>query len=156
MSSPPSPVLLAADRLFRIAGGCAIGALILTAGALAADREWWRTPFVAAHLAALVALLPLGIMLAVDAARRADSVAALLRRHRGTVLLLAVIVVTVAVSLANFEGGSRIARRVANLTTVAIVLLLIVRYLRAAPALLARGPAPISNGRGRAGDRPAR
>ncbi len=152
----PLAMLRATDRLFRIAGACAIGALILTAGALAADREWWRTPFVAAHLAALVALLPLGLVLAVDATRRAGSAAALLRRHRGTVLLLAVSVVTVAVSLTNFEGGSRIARRVANLTTVAIVLVLIARYLRAAPALLARAPAATPSGQGQAGDRPAR
>jgi uncharacterized sodium:solute symporter family permease YidK len=45
-------------------------------------------------------------------------------------LLLAVLSVSVAVSLANFEGGIRWLRTAANLVSVAVIVALVLRYLR--------------------------
>lgn len=126
--------LLRSDRSFRLFGKLAIALLLATAGLLAADIEAWRSVFALAHLVALVALLPLGAALVVHAFREAAArgepgLRAVLTRHRLVAVLLAVAVVTIALSLANFEGGSRAIRRVANLTTVAIVLVIVSRYL---------------------------
>lgn len=129
-----------ADRWFRGWGAATLVALAAAALLLASGREGWRVPFVLAHLAALLALAPLGLVLLVTAlaegARATGSPArapvAVVRRYRLVAALLALVVVTVAVSLANFEGGTRWLRAAANLATIAIVLLLVARYLRAA------------------------
>ena len=126
--------LLRSDRSFRLFGKLAIALLLATAGLLAAGIEAWRGVFALAHLVAVVALLPLGGALVVHAFREAAArgepgLPALLRRHRVVAVLLVVMAITVALSLANFEGGSRVLRRIANLTTVAIVLILVWRYL---------------------------
>ena len=126
--------LFRSDRSFRLFGKLAIALLLATAGLLAAGIEAWRGVFALAHLVAVVALLPLGGALVVHAFREAAArgergLPALLRRHRVVAVLLVVMAITVALSLANFEGGSRVLRRIANLTTVAIVLILVWRYL---------------------------
>ena len=135
--------LVRADRVFRLFGKLALALLITTAGLLIADIEAWRAVFASAHLAALIALLPLGIALIAHAFREARSeddpgLTGVLRRHRTVAILLAVVLVTVALSLANFEGGSRVVRRVANLTTVSIALVLVWRYLAWARRALPR------------------
>ena len=129
-----------ADRWFRGWGVAALVALAATALLLAGGSKGWRVPFVLAHLAALLALAPLGGVLLVQAlvegyrasGSPAGAVGAAVGRHRLVAALLALVVVTVAVSLANFAGGTRWLRAAANLVTVAIVLLLVARYLRAA------------------------
>ena len=126
--------LVRSDRTFRLFGKLAIALLLATAGLLAADIEAWRGVFALAHLVAVVALVPLGGALVVHAFREAAArgepgLGAVLRRHQVVALLLAVAAVTIALSLANFEGGSRVLRRAANLTTVTIVLVLVWRYL---------------------------
>lgn len=123
-----------ADRNFRIFGKFTLALLLTTAGLLAVDISAWRAVFASAHAAALVALVPLGVVLVGHAFRQArlagdPGLAGVLRRYRIVAILLAVTVVTVALSLANFEGGSRIVRRIANLTTVGIALVLVWRYL---------------------------
>jgi hypothetical protein len=45
------------------------------------------------------------------------------------VVILAVVAITVAISLVNFQDGIRWLRRVANLATVALVLILVARYV---------------------------
>jgi hypothetical protein len=105
--------LARADLVFRLAGAGALALLAATAVLLALDVEAWRPVFAFAHLAALIALAPLGVW----------------RRHREVVVLLVVVTITVAVSLMNFQDGIRWLRRVANLTTVALVLVLVARYL---------------------------
>ncbi|GMU41504.1 MAG: hypothetical protein AMXMBFR23_23700 [Chloroflexota bacterium] len=108
----------------------------LTAALLLAGAEAWRPVFALAHLAALVALIPLGVALvrhAARAAREADAgpvVPALIQRHPQVAFLLAAATVAVVVSLMNFEDGIRWLRRVANFTTVGIILVLVARYLR--------------------------
>lgn len=130
----PSAWLVRLDRSFRLFGKLAVALLLTTVGLLAADIEAWRGVFALAHLVALVALLPLGIALLADAFREAAAAGdpglrGLLRRHLLVTVLLAITLLSVALSLANFEGGSRLLRRAANLTTVAIVLVLVWRYL---------------------------
>ena len=140
VAGPPSSArgasswLYRADRNFRIFGKLAVALLLATAGLIAADVDAWRAVFAAAHLAALIALLPLGVALIVEAFREARAAGdpglrGVLRRHRTVAILVAVALVTIALSLANFEGGSRAVRRVANLSTVGIVLVLVWRYL---------------------------
>lgn len=129
-----------ADRWFLGWGVTALVALAVTALSLATGRGAWRIPFVLAHVAALLAFVPLGGVLIVQALAEGYRVAgsltgtpaAVARRHPLVLLLLAIIGVTVAVSLANFADGTRWLRAVANLVTVAIVLALVARYLRAA------------------------
>lgn len=126
------------DRSFRVFGVVALLMLALTAGSLATGIGAWRVPFVIAHLATLLALAPLGLVLVVEAIAQAvreggslgRAPAALLRRHGFVLLLLAVISVTIAVSLANFAGGTRWLRTTANLISVAVIVTLVVRYLR--------------------------
>lgn len=111
-------------------------ALAVTGAMLAANAEAWRVPFVLAHLAALLALLPLALVLLLATAREEGGPAALVGRHRLVAVLLAVLAVTVTLSLLNFEGD-RAVRRAANLSSVAVILVLVARYLRW--ARLARG-----------------
>jgi uncharacterized membrane protein YidH (DUF202 family) len=130
----PSDWVVRLDRSFRLFGKLALALLLATAGLIAADVEAWRGVFALAHLAALVALLPLGIALVAHAFRAASAdgeggLMSVVRRHRLVAALLAVTVVTVALSLANFEDGSRFIRRTANFTTVGIVVVLVWRYL---------------------------
>lgn len=133
-SAGASSWLLRADRNFRFFGKVTLALLLATAGLIAADVDAWRGVFGFAHLAALVALLPLGIALIAHAFREARAAGdpgllGVLRRHRFVAVLLGVVLVTVVLSLVNFEGGSRIVRRTANLTTVGIALVLVWRYL---------------------------
>jgi len=98
------------------------------------DVEAWRPVFAFAHLAALIALAPLGVMLVrqafAEARREGDpGIAGVWRRHRSVAVILGIVAITVAVSLLNFQDGIRWLRRVANLTTVALVLVLVARYL---------------------------
>ena len=128
------------DRVFRLCGVVALVALAATAASLASGISAWRVPFVAAHLAALIALAPLGVVLAVEAiaAARVEAgslagvPAALVRRRPVEVTLLAVVAVSIGVSLAtNFSEGARWVRTTANLVSVAVILVLVARYLRA-------------------------
>ena len=136
-STGASSWLLRADRNFRFFGKVTLALLLATAGLIAADVDAWRVLFAFAHLAALVALLPLGVTLIAHAFREARAegdpglslVTGVLRRHRFVAILLGVVLVAVVLSLVNFEGGSRLVRRTANLTTVGIALVLVWRYL---------------------------
>ncbi len=129
--------------------------LALTAALLFAGAEAWRPVFALAHLAAIVALTPLGVVLVRQAARAAREanagpvIPALIQRHPQVAFLLAAATVAVVVSLMNFEEGIRWLRRVANFTTVGIVLVLVARYLRWArnPSMPAGTP-PRTSGRG--------
>lgn len=65
-----------------------------------------------------------------EAAREGDpGVGGVWRRHHRVVVILGIVAITVAVSLLNVQDGSRPLRRVANLTTVTLVLVLVARYL---------------------------
>lgn len=131
-------MMQAVDRWFRLWGVVALSALAATAAMLVLRLEAWRVPFVAAHLAALLALLPLGIALVVSTYRaqiRAGhgglaAVGATLTHDRVATALMLLTFVTAAVSLSQFEGGVRDVRTVANLVTVSVVAVLVVRYLR--------------------------
>lgn len=123
------PSLALLDRNFRLFGKLALALLLTTAGLLVVEIEAWRAVFALAHLAALIALLPLGVALVARAVREEGGLVAAARMHRGVTVLLAVAAVAVVLSLANFEGGNRDLRRVANLTTVAIAVVLVWRYL---------------------------
>ncbi len=117
------------DRWFRRLGLATLAALFATGVFLFAEGSAWRVMFVIAHIAALLALLPLAVVLALRAARDAKSPPAVLQRYPVASMLMAALAVTVALSLANFEGN-RDARRVANLSSVALILALVWRYLR--------------------------
>jgi hypothetical protein len=130
------------DRLFRAAGGGALLALAVTGAALLLGIDAWRAPFVLAHLLALVALVPLGIAL-VAAALRAGyaergtplaAIRATVARFPLETALVAVACTGVAITLSQFDGGLRAARTTANAVTVAVVIVLVMRYLRAASA----------------------
>ena len=137
-----SPLRRITDRWFSVCSVVALVALAATAASLASGIGAWRVPFVAAHLATLLALTPLGVVLAVEAVtgarREAGSLAgipaALVRRQPVEVELLVVLTVAVAVSLANFAGGTRWLRAGANLVSVAAIVTLVARYLRAGRA----------------------
>lgn len=124
----PGPWLLRLDAGFRFFGKVTLALLLATAGLLLAGVEAWRALFALAHLAALIALVPLGVALAVHAVRQEGSLGAAVARHRLVVGLLLLAAVAVALSLANFEDGNRLVRRTANLTTVGIALVLVWRY----------------------------
>lgn len=129
--------LRAVDRWFRFAGIAAILALAVTIAMLVAGSEGWRGPFVAAHLAALAALLPLGIALVVYGYREAGSLGALLSRHALIAGALVVIAVLVVITQVNFYANPNI-RRISNITNVTIILLLIAHYLRWFPRHIGR------------------
>lgn len=108
--------------------------LVATVVLAMVGREAWRPVFGLAHLAAVAALVPLGLALVARAFREAreqgtPGVIGVVRRHAAIAAVLAVVVVTVTISLATFEDGPRWLRRTANLTTVALVLVLVARYL---------------------------
>jgi uncharacterized membrane protein len=127
-----------ADRWFRSWGLVAVAALLATIASLVAGYEAWRLPFVAAHLAALLALVPLGLVLIGRTFRAAyaergslgGAVSGLLSHDRVATVLVLVALVAIAVSLSQFQGGIRWLRAVANYTTVGCILALVVRYLR--------------------------
>ncbi len=139
-----------ADRWFRMMGGVTLALLAATLALQVAGREAWRPVFGLAHLAALVALVPLGIAILRHATREASAAGAgpllpaLVQRHPQVAFLLAAAALTIVLSLLNFEDGNRALRRVANLTTVAIMMALVLRYLRwpERPALTRSGPPP--------------
>ena len=133
-SSSPAPALAGVDRLFHVGGMLTFGLLAVTVTMGLAGVEAWRYVFTAAHVAALVALGPLGVALVWHGFRQAalagdPGPAGVVRRYRRTVVVLVVILIAVAASLANFEDGNRTVRRVANYTTVVAALILVVRYL---------------------------
>lgn len=115
-----------------------LAGLAITGILLATGAEAWRPLFALSHLAALLALVPLGVALIAthySAARRETSNALsglrrLIATHRLEVALTALAFLGVAVTLSQFDGGVREVRRVSNLVTVMAVLALIVRYLR--------------------------
>lgn len=129
-----------ADRWFRVAGVVTLALLAVTGITLALGREAWRPIFALAHLAALMALLPLGAVLAwraVIEARRVTGSAgraapAVARRYPVVTGLVLLSFVTAGISLANFADGERWVRTSANLSTVAIVAALVAHYLRTA------------------------
>ncbi len=92
-----------------------------------------------AHLCALLALVPLGVVLVGRTfARYREERGSVLGGVRGTLahdrlatVLVAVALVAVVVSLSQFDGGVRAVRSAANLTTVAVIVVLVGRYLRA-------------------------
>ena len=124
-----STMLRLVDRWFRIAGIVTIVALAVTIAMLLVGAQGWRAPFVVAHLAALAALAPLGVALIAHGYREAGGLGPMLSRHSRVAIVLAVIAVTVTVTLVEFDGN-RALRRVSNITTVVLVLLLIAQYLR--------------------------
>lgn len=121
--------LFTADRWFRILGVGTLMALMSTGILLFAEGSAWRVMFAITHLAALLALLPLGVVLVLRAYHRDGGLLAMAVQHPLIGALLVCLAVTVTLSLLNFEGDREV-RRIANLTTVTIVLALVVRYLR--------------------------
>ena len=139
---PPKPESMAlwlVDGWFRGWGFGAIAALVGTLGMLALRMPEWRVPFVIAHVAALLAVAPLGVVLVGQTfaryRRESGSVAGGLRglftHDRLVTALVLASFVTAAVSLSQFQGGIRWLRALANYSTVAIVVTLTSRYLRA-------------------------
>jgi hypothetical protein len=134
---PLARLLCVLDRWFRAWGLVTIGLLATTALALLVDARW-RFPFALAHLAALVALLPLAIALAARALLEGreharswpGAIGYVASRYALVVALVLVAFATIALSLANFEDGNRAVRSLANFATVAIIAVLVVRYLR--------------------------
>ena len=128
----------AADRWFRGCGIAALVALTATAAMLAFRLDAWRAPFVLAHLAALLALLPLAIVIVWQTYARGyeerrsilGALQATLTHDRVTTLLVAIALVAVAVSLSQFSGGIRALRAAANVTAVSMIVVLVARYLR--------------------------
>ncbi len=121
--------LRAADRLFRIAGIVTIAGLVVALGMRLAGSATWWVPFVAAHLGALIALLPLGVVLVVRAVREAGGLLPAVTRHAAVTIALLVIAGSVTTTLLEFSANPGV-RRVSNFLTVALVLLLVARYLQ--------------------------
>jgi hypothetical protein len=117
------------DKTFRIFGILTILGLVATIAGAMNGAAWWRPVFSASHLTALAALVPLGIALIVYAYRESGSLGAMLSRHARIAIVLALIAVSVTITLVEFNGN-RDVRRVSNFTTVGLVLLLIVHYFR--------------------------
>ncbi|MGE3857579.1 MAG: hypothetical protein AB7G21_11555 [Dehalococcoidia bacterium] len=117
------------DKTFRIFGVLTILGLIATIAGAMNGAAWWRPVFSAAHLTALIALVPLGIALVVWAYRDAGGLGAMLSRHARIAIVLALIAVSVTITLVEFNGN-RDVRRISNFTTVGLILLLIVHYFR--------------------------
>ena len=126
------------DRWFRVWGVLALLALAATAAMLALRLEAWRGPFVAAHLAALLALFPLGVALVASTylgrLRTGHStlgaVGATLTHDRVATALTVLALAAACVSLSQFEVGVRMERTAANLVTVSVVVVLVGRYVR--------------------------
>lgn len=118
-----------ADRIFRLAGVVTILGLVATIALAVSGAAIWRPVFTASHVTALVALVPLGAVLVTLAYREAGGLGPMLSRHLRIVIALAVIAVSVTVTLVEFDGN-RTVRRFSNFTTVGLVLLLIVHYVR--------------------------
>lgn len=116
------------DRLFRVLGIVTIVALAVTIAMLLVGAEAWRVPFVAAHLAGLIALAPLGVVLMVLAYRDAGGLSSMIARHALVAAALAVIAVCVTVTGMEFTAN-RDVRRISNIVTVSVVVLLVARYL---------------------------
>ncbi|MFA7296017.1 MAG: hypothetical protein WC211_02380 [Dehalococcoidia bacterium] len=137
---PQSMALWLVDGWFRGWGFGAIAALVGTLAMLVLQMPEWRVPFVIAHLAALLAVAPLGVVLVAQTfaryRRESGSVAGGLRglftHDRLVTALVLASFVTAAVSLSQFQGGIRWLRALANYSTVAIVVTLVWRYLRGA------------------------
>ncbi|MEI6136523.1 MAG: hypothetical protein WCQ48_03785 [Chloroflexota bacterium] len=121
--------LRAVDRLFRVSGIVTLIALAATIVMLIAGVATWWMPFVAAHLTALIALAPLGLVLIAYGYREAGGVTSMIARHGIVAAALAVIAVSVTITLLEFSTN-RDVRRVANIVTVSLVVLLVVHYLR--------------------------
>ena len=127
-----------ADRWLRAWGVAALVLLTVTVGALLVSFEGWRRPFVLTHLAALLALVPLGLVVLArvvggEYARRGSVIGAVrgvFAHDRLASVLVVVALIAIAVSLSQFQGGIRWLRALANYTTVSIILVLVARYLR--------------------------
>jgi hypothetical protein len=117
------------DRSFRILGIVSLVTLAITIVMRMNGMEGWRTPFYIAHLAALFALLPLGIVLVVQAYRETGSVGAMIARHSTVAAAIAVIAVCVVVTQVTFTAYPDI-RRASNYVTVGIIALLVIHYFR--------------------------
>ena len=130
--APRSGALWFADMWFRGWGLGAVAALVGTAVMVVLGVDAWRVPFVIAHLSGLLALAPLGGVLIVTTHSIAGAVGGLLSHDRLVTFLVLASFVTAGVSLSQFEGGVRWVRAAANYSTVAIVLVLVWRYLRSA------------------------
>ena len=110
-----SRTLYLTDRWFRGWGVAALLALLATGAMLAFSLDAWRAPFVLAHLCALLALVPLGVVLVGRTfARYYEERGSVLGGVRGTLahdrlatVLVAVALVAVVVSLSQFDGGVR-------------------------------------------------
>ncbi len=136
-SVPPAPEPV--HRWFLACAATTAASLAVTVGALAVGVGWWRGPFVLAHAAALLALIPLAIAVLTVAWRRERqqtagnraALRALLRRHRQEAALAAMALGTAAVSLSQFPEGVRALRATANGFTIGLMFLLVLRYGRA-------------------------
>jgi len=117
------------DRVFRVAGIATIVGIIATIALAMAGAPIWRPVFTLSHLTALIALVPLGVVLIALAYREAGGLGPMLSRHARIVIVLAVIAVSVTITLIEFNGN-RTVRRISNFTTVGLVLLLLVHYVR--------------------------
>ncbi len=134
--------LFTADRWFRLVGFTAFLALGSTAILLFAGGNAWRVIFVFAHLLALLALLPIGVVLVLRAYAQSGGLGGMVRRYPAVTVLLLCLFATIVASLLNFDGN-REARRVANLASVALLAVLVVRYLRWARAPREEYPLPV-------------
>lgn len=127
-----------ADRWFRICGLAVVVLLLTTVASLLVGYEGWRRPFVLAHLTALFALVPLGLVVLRRVGSRAyaergsllGAVQGTFAHDRFASMLVVCALVAVVVSLSQFQDGIRWLRAMANYATVSIILVLVVRYLR--------------------------
>ena len=129
--------LVVADAWFRGWGVATLAGLATTGVLLAARAEAWRSVFALSHLAALLALVPLGVVLVAThyvASRRTTRgpfIAAvwLVGTHRLETALTLLAFLGVAITLWQFDG-MREVRQASNAVTVAAVVALVGRYLR--------------------------
>ena len=117
------------DRSFRILGIVSLVTLAITIVMRTNGMEGWRTPFYVAHLAALFALVPLGLVLIVQGYRETGSLGAMIARHSMVAAAIAVILVCVVVTQVSFTAYPDI-RRASNYVTVGLIGLLVVHYFR--------------------------
>ena len=136
VTTQPTTALRLADRWFRAWGSLCLLALVLTGAFLTMHASAWRAAFVLAHLCALLALLPLGVVLVGTTVARyarergslASGLTGVLSHDRLVTALVLVSLVTVAVSLSQFQGNQTV-RTAANLISVSIIVALVHRYL---------------------------